>query len=89
MKGPYWQDFASPGSVMLVSRAAHAWLTLESRAGSLLQSGGWVKHVDSAFPVSGPLVGGSPLQRVGRFSVLFFTNFFFLKQYKLSECPKE
>lgn len=48
MKGPFWQDSASPGSVMLTSRAAHAWLALESRAGSLLQSQDQAKHVGSA-----------------------------------------
>lgn len=48
VKEPYWQDSASPGALMLTSRAAHAWLALESRAGSLLQSWDQAKHVSSA-----------------------------------------
>ena len=77
MKGPYWQGSASPGFQMLASRAAPAWLTLESRAGSLLRSWGQAKRVGSALPVFGPLAGGSLLQRVGNFSVTFILTFFF------------
>lgn len=85
VKGPYWQDSASPGSLMLTSRAAHAWLALESRAGSLLQSQDQAKCVDSALPVSRCLVGGSTLQSVRKFSVTFLlTSSFFKTNIKLS-----
>lgn len=53
-------------------QGAHAWPTLRSRAGSLLWPRGQARHVGSALPDSGPLVGGSPLQRVGKFSVTFY-----------------
>lgn len=70
---------------MLMSRAAHAWLALESRAGSLLQSQDQAKHVGSALPVSRPLVGGSTLQNVRKFSVTFLlTSSFFKTNIKLS-----
>lgn len=69
---------------MLMSRAAHAWLALESRAGSLLQSQDQAKHVGSALPVSRPLVGGSTLQNVRKFSVTFLLTSFFKTNIKLS-----
>lgn len=83
VKGPYCQDSAPPGSPMLMSRAAHTWLALKNRAGSLLQSQDQAKRVGSA---PGFFSCGSTLQSIRKFSVTFLLTFFlfFKTNIKLS-----
>lgn len=65
---PGASDAGEQSCSCLADPAEQSWLSAPAQ--------GQVERVGSALPVSGLLVGGSPLQRVGKFSVTFLLTFF-------------